>query len=86
MKRFDLRWATLITFVVLLLGWWYWYEYRPQKIREECAQIVIRGVMSSTGNVADVERSGRVIQNICEDAGGADASTEAALEGRAQKK
>ena len=44
MKRFDVRWATLITFIVMLLGWWYWYEYRPQKIREECTKYAIEVV------------------------------------------
>ena len=37
MKKVDVRWATLITVVVLLLGWWYWYEYRPTAARKLCA-------------------------------------------------
>ena len=59
-SKFDVRWATLITSIVLLLGWWYWYEYRPQKIREDCARW-----MTHIGLDADSRQ-----QKSCEYAGG----------------
>ena len=76
MKKFDVRWATLITFIALLLGWWYWHEYLPQKIKEECAQFT---TIASVANLADNENqaSGDAFlkvsdqfQKACVDAGG----------------
>jgi hypothetical protein len=83
MKRLDARWATLITFVVMLLGWWYWYEYRPQKIREECAQLAINGNVFSTGDIAKLDRWGGIVLRYCEAAGGVDAWTIAIKKGKA---
>lgn len=76
MKKFDVRWATLIVFTVLLLGWWYWCEYRPQKIKEECAQFT---TVATAANREDGENqmSGDAFlkvadqfQKVCIDAGG----------------
>jgi len=76
MTRFNVRWATLITFIALLLGCWYWYQYRPQKISEECAQFT---TVATTANLADNENqsSGDAFlkvsdqfQKACIDAGG----------------
>ncbi len=61
MKKFDVRWATLIVFTVLLSGWWYWYEYRPQKIKEECARFFV-GTSAATRWRHNLE--------VCQDVGG----------------
>ena len=86
MKNFDVRWATLITFAVLLSGWWYWYEYRPQKTKEDCAQFMARVSAASAGN-PDIKETGDAylkiinhMQNVCVDAGGPE-NFEKALEG-----
>lgn len=71
MKKVDVRWATLITFVVMILGWWYWYQYRPQKIREDCARW-----MTHIGYGADSNE-----QKSCEYAGGLNAWKNALDEG-----
>jgi len=86
MKKFDVRWATLITFIVLLLGRWYWYEYRPSKIREDCAQYMARVSAATAGN-PDIKETGdaylkiiRQMQQACTDAGGP-SNFESALQG-----
>lgn len=77
MKKFDVRWATLIVFTALLSGWWYWYDYRPNEIKEDCAQYTARVSAAVVGN-PDVRMSGEVhlkiiehMQQACENAGGA---------------
>ena len=77
MKKFDVRWATLIVFTALLSGWWYWYDYRPNEIKEDCAQYIARVSAAVVGN-PDVRMSGEVhlkivehMQQACENAGGA---------------
>ena len=76
MRKFDVRWATLITFIVMLLGWWYWYEYRPQKIKEDCAQfttIASAANLEDSGNQASGDAFLKVadqFQKACVDAGG----------------
>lgn len=84
MKKFDVRWAALITFIVLLSGWWYWYEYRPQKIREGCAQMLLRGLSAMHGDVGNLERDGPALLKYCEAAGGED-SWSAALKGGVER-
>jgi hypothetical protein len=71
MRKIQIRWATLITFIILLSGWWYWYEYRPQKIREDCARW-----MTHIGYGADSNE-----QKSCEYAGGLNAWKSALDEG-----
>lgn len=77
MRKFDVRWATLIVFTALLSGWWYWYEYRPTQIEEDCAQYTARVSAAVVGN-QDVRLSGDThlkiiehMQEACENAGGA---------------
>ena len=86
MKKFDVRGATLIVFTVLLSGWWYWYEYRPNKIKEDCAQYMARVSAATAGN-PDIKETGdaylkiiRQMQQACTDAGGPE-NFEKALEG-----
>lgn len=57
MKKFDVRWATLIAFIFLLTGWWYWYEYRPNEIKEDCAQYTAKVSAAVVGN-QDIRMSG----------------------------
>ena len=90
MKKFDVRWATLITFIVLLSGWWYWYEYRPTQIEEDCAEYTARVSAAVVGN-QDVRMSGEVhlkiiehMQQACENAGGAAAFEKALKDGQRQ--
>lgn len=73
MKKVDVRWAILITTIMLLLGWWYWYERRPQKIREECAQLAISGNVFAKGDIAALDRWGGTVLRYCGAAGGIDA-------------
>ena len=77
MKKIDVRWATLITFIALLSGGWYWYEYRPNHIKEDCAKYTARVSAAVVGN-PDIKVSGdthlkiiRQMQQQCIDAGGA---------------
>ena len=77
MKGFDIRWAALTAVATLLLGSWYWYEYRPQRIKEDCAQYMAR-VSAATAGSPDIEETGDAylkilnhMQLACEDAGGA---------------
>ena len=65
MKKFDIRWSTLIVFTVMLLGWWYWYEYRPQNIRQECTRYTIEESMYFHDKID-------LYQKECVDAGGLD--------------
>jgi uncharacterized ion transporter superfamily protein YfcC len=30
------RWAALVVFVILVLGVFYWFQYRPAEIRKDC--------------------------------------------------
>lgn len=30
------RWAVLVTFVILVLGVFYWFQYRPAELRKDC--------------------------------------------------
>jgi hypothetical protein len=30
------RWAVLVVFVISVLGWFYWFQYRPADIRKDC--------------------------------------------------
>jgi predicted negative regulator of RcsB-dependent stress response len=85
MKKLDIRWAILIVFVLLLSGWWYWYEYRPNQIKEACAKYVAR-VSAAVAEDPSIKVSGdahlkiiRQMQEGCIDAGGA-AEFEKALE------
>lgn len=50
MKKFDVRWATLIVFTLLLSGWWYWYEYRPQEIKEDCSRYTTSVTVAAVGD------------------------------------
>jgi hypothetical protein len=84
MRKFDVRWASLIAFIVLLLGWWYWYEYRPNKIREDCAQMVLISLSAFKSDVGGLERDGPIVQKYCEAAGGSEAWTEALKQGQAR--
>jgi|GEM_PF-3523577 len=59
--------AYLAVGVALILGWFYWYEYRPEQIRKECAALVLEIYPNAYGNYRRI----RTIQNVCEDAGGA---------------
>ena len=88
MRKFDVRWATLIVFTALLSGWWYWYEYRPIQIEEDCAQYTARVSAAVVGN-QDVRMSGEVhlkivehMQQACENAGGAAAFENALKRGQ----
>lgn len=78
MKKFDVRLATLIAFILLLSGWWYWYEYRPNEIKEDCAQYTAR-VSAAMAGSPDMRISGdahlKIIQHMqeaCENAGGSE--------------
>lgn len=88
MKKFDVRWATLIVFVLLLLGWWYWYEFRPNQIKEDCAKYTAR-VSAAVAGDPTIKVSGdahlkiiRQMQEGCIDAGGAAAFEKALNEGQ----
>lgn len=50
MRKFDVRWATLIVFTLLASGWWYWYEYRPQKINEDCSRYTTSVTVAAVGD------------------------------------
>lgn len=88
MRKLDVRWATLITFVILLSGWWYWYEYRPSQIRQDCAKYTAR-VSAAVANDPSIRVSGdahlkiiRQMQEGCIDAGGAAEFEKALKEGQ----
>lgn len=78
MTKFDVRWAALITFVVLFLGWWYWYQYRPQKIEEECYRFSLLMTRAASGESGKVSWSTaehyhdvvKLFKTSCVDAGG----------------
>lgn len=38
MSKPKLSYTYLAVAVVLLMGWFYWYEYRPMQIRIECSE------------------------------------------------
>lgn len=88
MKKFDVRWATLIAFIVLLSGWWYWYEYRPNEIKEDCAQYTARVSAAVVGD-QDIRVSGdahlKIINQMkqdCVDAGGSESFEKALKSGQ----
>lgn len=67
--------------VALILGWFYWYEYRPEQIRKECAAFVTRvAANAGTGNGL----SG--YQSLCADAGGIANFRDAFQKGMAQNR
>lgn len=78
MKKFDVRWATLIVFAVLLSGWWYWYEYRPKSLEEECYRFSLlqtRGAIegrqeASWSTEPEYHEVVERFQRSCVDAGG----------------
>ena len=67
--------------VALILGWFYWYEYRPEQIRKECAAYII-AIAQSQGWYDEI----RTMQNMCEDVGGAGDFWDAAQRGVAQNR
>lgn len=34
--KIRFRWALLVVFVILVLGVFYWFQYRPADIRKDC--------------------------------------------------
>ena len=67
--------------VALISGWFYWYEYRPEQIRKECAAYLIE-IAQSQGRYDGI----RTLQNMCEDVGGAGDFWDAAQRGVAQNR
>lgn len=35
--RIEFRWAILATLICLIVGWFYWFEYRPVTVSKACA-------------------------------------------------
>lgn len=77
MNKSYFKWAAFATLIILALGWWYWYEYRPEQIKQDCAQYMAR-VSAATAGSPDIEETGDAylkilnhMQLACEDAGGA---------------
>ncbi len=77
MNKSYFKWAALATLIILALGWWYWYEYRPEQIKQDCAQYMAR-VSAATAGSPDIDETGDAylkilnhMQLACEDAGGA---------------
>lgn len=88
MKKIDVRWVTLIVFGLLLSGWWYWFEYRPNQIKEDCGKYTAKVSAAVVGN-SDIKVSGdahlkiiRQMQEGCIDAGGAAAFEKALNDGQ----
>lgn len=67
--------------VALIMGWFYWYEYRPEQIRQECAASLIESA-ASQGRYEGI----RTVQNMCEDAGGVSNYWDAVAKGMAQNR
>lgn len=59
------RWFILA--VVIILGAFYWYEWRPTMIEKECSSVAFR-MMKDTGSVADSD----TLYNLCVSNGGLD--------------
>ncbi len=41
------KYQIALVFVILLLGWFYWFQIRPVSIRSECAKVVLKGYSES---------------------------------------
>lgn len=65
MTKLKPAYVYLAVAVALIMGWFYWYEYRPEQIRQECAASLIESA-ASQGRYEGI----RTAQNMCEDAGG----------------
>ena len=75
--------------VALIMGWFYWYEYRPEQIRQESEQIrqecaVFVSERAAAAAAAMPVRELSIVQNMCEDAGGKSNFMDAIGKGMAQ--
>jgi hypothetical protein len=65
MTKLKPAYSCLAVGVALIMGWFYWYEYRPEQIRKECAAI-----MTEIAAKAGSSKGLSTYQNMCADAGG----------------
>lgn len=79
MTKFRPTCGYLVVGVALILGWFYWAEWRPEKIRQECATLLTE-IAQKSGQYGGI----RTLQNMCEDAGGVSNFLDAAEKGMAQ--
>lgn len=81
MSKLKPAYVYLAVGVVLILGWFYWYEYRPEQIRKECAAFMT-GIAANAGTGNGL--SG--YQSLCADAGGIANFRDAFQKGMAQNR
>lgn len=82
MSKIEFKWALLVTLIVMVAGWFYWFHYRPEQVRNECGAFTAR---AGAQNEMDV-RALEFLQKACENAGSVDALRKAISDGRASKK
>lgn len=68
--------------VALILGWFYWYEYRPSELRRLCAMNLIAEQYAQRDKTFDVKHW----TQICVEAGGAENFYDAFQKGMAQRR
>lgn len=70
MTKLKPAYVYLAVAVALILGWFYWYEYRPSEIRKFCAMNLIAETYENNSNTEkfDIKRW----TEICVEAGGSE--------------
>ena len=76
MTKLKPAYVYLAVGVALILGWFYWYEYRPEQLRERCTEELLKWSDNETTNDWVRDWAG-----VCADAGGA-LNFNAAIEAR----
>ena len=68
MKRMKPAYAYLAVCVALMMGWFYWFELRPERIRNECAIKMLKRAKERDSSVDVAEK----MISFCIKAGDAD--------------
>ena len=69
--RLDNRSLLIIIFLLLLSGWFFWFQYRPSEIRKECqsksTQLVISKVKQTGSNLLNprIQEYGEFVYELC---------------------
>ena len=44
------NWFSLMV-VLVIIGWFYWFQYRPSRIRAECSKTMMRAALETSDTV-----------------------------------
>ena len=56
LKAYVVKNKVWIIVILLIAGWFYWFQWRPVEIRKDCSVIAMNGALKENGN------NGRYVQ------------------------